>query len=80
MDRLAENATTLGEPCTRHLGGKVRELRFDVDGNAQRITYWIAISRIEGGGTVPTIPLLRRLAHALDADLTIHLTPHGNAA
>jgi ribosome-binding protein aMBF1 (putative translation factor) len=34
------------------------------------------ISRIEGGGTVPTIPLLRRLARALDADLTIELTPH----
>jgi ribosome-binding protein aMBF1 (putative translation factor) len=38
------------------------------------------ISRIEGGGTVPTIPLLRRLARALDADLTIDLTPHGSAA
>ncbi|MEU2982280.1 helix-turn-helix transcriptional regulator [Streptomyces hirsutus] len=38
------------------------------------------ISRIEGGGTVPTIPLLRRLARALDADLTINLVPHGNAA
>jgi ribosome-binding protein aMBF1 (putative translation factor) len=38
------------------------------------------ISRIEGGGTVPTIPLLRRLARALDSDLTINLTPHGNAA
>jgi ribosome-binding protein aMBF1 (putative translation factor) len=38
------------------------------------------ISRIEGGGTVPTIPLLRRLARALDADLTINLTPHGRAA
>jgi ribosome-binding protein aMBF1 (putative translation factor) len=38
------------------------------------------ISRIEGGGTVPTIPLLRRLAHALDAELTINLTPHGNVA
>ncbi|MEF9903923.1 helix-turn-helix domain-containing protein [Streptomyces sp. P9-A2] len=38
------------------------------------------ISRIEGGGTVPTIPLLRRLARALDADLNINLTPHGNAA
>jgi len=33
------------------------------------------ISRIEGGGTVPTIPLLRRLAHALDADLNIRFTP-----
>ncbi|MBT2380931.1 helix-turn-helix transcriptional regulator [Streptomyces sp. ISL-111] len=30
------------------------------------------ISRIEGGGTMPPIPLLRRLAHALDADLTPH--------
>ncbi|MDI3424139.1 helix-turn-helix domain-containing protein [Streptomyces luteolus] len=38
------------------------------------------ISRIEGGGTVPTIPLLRRLARALDADLTIDLTPHDEAA
>jgi ribosome-binding protein aMBF1 (putative translation factor) len=38
------------------------------------------ISRIEGGGTVPTIPLLRRLAAALDADLTIGLTPHIEAA
>ena len=25
---LAEQAETLGEPCARHLGGKVRELRF----------------------------------------------------
>lgn len=25
---LAESAETLGEPYTRHLGGKVRELRF----------------------------------------------------
>ncbi|MEU6520850.1 helix-turn-helix transcriptional regulator [Streptomyces sp. NPDC046978] len=32
------------------------------------------ISRIEGGSTIPTIPLLRRLARALDADLTISLT------
>ncbi|GAB2820990.1 hypothetical protein GCM10027073_59990 [Streptomyces chlorus] len=45
VDRLAENATTLGEPYTRHLGGKLRELRFDLDGNAQRITYWIASHR-----------------------------------
>ncbi|MFD0139155.1 hypothetical protein ACFVIL_35225 [Streptomyces sp. NPDC127159] len=36
------------------------------------------ISRIEGGGTA--IPLLRRLARALDADLTINLTSHSNAA
>ncbi|WP_306322992.1 MULTISPECIES: helix-turn-helix transcriptional regulator [unclassified Streptomyces] len=34
------------------------------------------ISRIEAGGTVPTIPLLKRLARALDAELTIEFTPH----
>ncbi|NED91219.1 hypothetical protein G3I76_65470 [Streptomyces sp. SID11233] len=29
----------VGEPYARHLGGKVRELRFSMDGNAVRITY-----------------------------------------
>ncbi|WP_076968067.1 MULTISPECIES: type II toxin-antitoxin system RelE/ParE family toxin [unclassified Streptomyces] len=42
VDRLAEHATTLGEPYSRHLGGKLRELRFDLGDNAQRITYWLA--------------------------------------
>lgn len=45
VDRLAENATTLGEPYTRHLGGKVRELRFDLGSSTQRITYWLAPDR-----------------------------------
>jgi transcriptional regulator with XRE-family HTH domain len=31
------------------------------------------ISRIEGGDTVPTLPLLRRLAKALDASLNLAL-------
>ncbi|WP_256103531.1 helix-turn-helix transcriptional regulator [Streptomyces sp. ODS05-4] len=31
------------------------------------------VSRIEGADTVPTLPLLRRLAQALDATLTIAL-------
>ncbi|KUL35609.1 hypothetical protein ADL12_19735 [Streptomyces regalis] len=39
---LAAQATTLGEPYSRHLGGKLRELRFTMDGNAVRITYWLA--------------------------------------
>lgn len=45
VDRLAENATTLGEPYSRHLGGKLRELRFDLGDHAQRITYWLAPGR-----------------------------------
>ncbi|MCQ4080360.1 helix-turn-helix transcriptional regulator [Streptomyces sp. RB6PN25] len=32
-------------------------------------------SRIEGGDTVPTLPLLERLARALDSELDIHLAP-----
>lgn len=41
------NATTLGEPYSRHLGGPVRELRFDLgnDRDAMRIPYWLAPGR-----------------------------------
>ncbi|MFI0718676.1 type II toxin-antitoxin system RelE/ParE family toxin [Streptomyces sp. NPDC021224] len=45
VDRLAEHAATLGEPYSRHLGGKLRELRFDLDEHAWRITYWLAPER-----------------------------------
>jgi hypothetical protein len=44
-DHLAENAETLGEPYSRHLGGKLRELRFRLDGAAIRISYWLAPGR-----------------------------------
>lgn len=33
------------------------------------------IAEIEGGDTVPTLPLLERLAPALEAELDIHLAP-----
>lgn len=36
-------------------------------------------SRLEGGGTVPTIALLHRLAAALDATLAISLTGEGTS-
>ncbi|MET9389874.1 type II toxin-antitoxin system RelE/ParE family toxin [Streptomyces sp. NPDC006624] len=42
---LAEHAAELGEPCARHLGDGVRELRPTIDGAAMRITYWRAPSR-----------------------------------
>ncbi|MFJ7324793.1 helix-turn-helix domain-containing protein [Streptomyces cyaneofuscatus] len=87
VDRLAEHATTLGEPYSRHLGGKLRDydrrtaLGLSQAELAERCGMkQPQISRIEGGGTMPTIPLLRRLARALDADLTIELTPHHAAA
>jgi len=42
---LAGQAETLGEPYTRHLGGKVRELRFHLLAQQPRITYWLAPGR-----------------------------------
>ncbi|MFE9976076.1 type II toxin-antitoxin system RelE/ParE family toxin [Streptomyces hirsutus] len=39
---LAEAPLTLGEPWSRHLDGKTRELRFHLGGKQQRITYWVA--------------------------------------
>jgi hypothetical protein len=35
-----------------------------------------ALSRLEAGGVVPTIPLLERISIALDAELIIEIGPH----
>lgn len=35
----------LDEPFTKQLNGKLRELRFYLDGRPTRITYWIAPGR-----------------------------------
>jgi hypothetical protein len=42
---LAERAADLGEPYTRHLRGKVRELRFHLLASQPRVTYWLAPGR-----------------------------------
>ena len=42
---LAERAEDLGEPYTRHLGGKVRKLRFHLLRQQTRVTYWLAPGR-----------------------------------
>jgi hypothetical protein len=34
-DHLLDKPTTLGEPYSRHLGGELRELRFDLDGERE---------------------------------------------
>jgi hypothetical protein len=44
-DFLADHAEALGEPQTRHLGGKLRELRFSLHGSELRITYWLTPAR-----------------------------------
>jgi transcriptional regulator with XRE-family HTH domain len=38
------------------------------------------LSRLESGGATPTVPLLARLAAALDADLDIAFRPHSTFA
>src|SRR5271169_3283616 len=35
-----------------------------------------ALSRLEAGGVVPTIPLLDRISIALDAELIVEIAPH----
>lgn len=45
VDLLAEQGPLLGEPYTRQLDGKLRELRFHLEGRAIRVTYWIAPGR-----------------------------------
>jgi hypothetical protein len=41
VDLFAERGPLLGEPYTRQLDGKLRELRFHPDRRAVRVTYWI---------------------------------------
>jgi hypothetical protein len=43
---LAERAEDLGEPCARHLGGKVRELRFHLLAQQTRVTCWLAPGQV----------------------------------
>jgi HTH-type transcriptional regulator / antitoxin HipB len=35
-----------------------------------------ALSRLEAGGVIPTIPLLDRISAALDANLIVEIAPH----
>lgn len=46
-ERLLDAPTTLSEPYARHLGEGLRELRFSLghDGQAIRVTYWLAPGR-----------------------------------
>lgn len=45
IDLLAERGVGLGEPYTKQLSGKLRELRFFVGGQAFRICYFVASGR-----------------------------------
>jgi hypothetical protein len=45
LDPLEERGALLGEPYTRQLAGKLRELRFYCGGQRVRISCWIAPGR-----------------------------------
>jgi hypothetical protein len=62
---LAERAEDLSEPYTRHLSGKVRELRFHLLARQTRITYWLAPGR-----TVILLTVFRKTRSAETAEVT----------
>ncbi|WP_406093753.1 type II toxin-antitoxin system RelE/ParE family toxin [Kitasatospora purpeofusca] len=45
VDLLADRGPLLGEPYSRQLDGKLRELRFHLVELDMRVTYWIATGR-----------------------------------
>ncbi len=63
------------------LGAQVRERRLALGLSQAELAKRAGmtqpgLSRLEAGGTTPTIPLLERLALALDADLIVGFAPH----
>jgi ribosome-binding protein aMBF1 (putative translation factor) len=67
------------------LGATVRELREQRGWTQAQLAEASAmtqpaVARFEAGGTVPTIPVLERLAHALGAELVVRFVPGSSAA
>lgn len=62
------------------LGRVVRQLREDRGWSQTELAgvasmTQSAVARFEAGGTVPTLPVLDRLARALNADLVVQVNP-----
>lgn len=67
------------------LGRAVRELREQRDWSQTRLAHAAgmtqsAIARFEAGGTVPTLPVLERIAQALNVELAVHFAPKTTTA
>jgi len=67
------------------LGRTVRELReqrgwSQTELAAAAAMTQSAVARFEAGGTVPSLPVLDRLATALDANLIVRVTPRDHVA
>lgn len=67
------------------LGAAVRELRLAHGWSQAELASAAgmtqsAVARFEAGGTVPTLPVLGRIAQALDADLTVRVAARTDVA
>jgi ribosome-binding protein aMBF1 (putative translation factor) len=86
--RLAEPGAAAEYEATRRaleLGAAVRELREGHGWSQTRLAQVAgmtqsAVARFEAGGTVPTLVVLERLAHALDVELDVHFKARTSAA
>jgi ribosome-binding protein aMBF1 (putative translation factor) len=86
--RMAEPGAAEEYEATRlafELGRAARELREQHGWSQTRLAQAAgmtqsAIARFEAGGTVPTLPVLERLARALDVDLAVRFMPRASAA
>jgi DNA-binding XRE family transcriptional regulator len=63
------------------LGRAVRERRLTLGLSQMKVATRVgmtqpALSRLEAGDVIPTIPLLDRICAALDADLIVEIAPH----
>ena len=86
--RMREPGAELAYEATKlafELGAAVRAMREERGWTQARLAHEAgmtqpAVARFEAGGTVPTIPVLERLAKALDAKLVVRLAPGSTAA
>lgn len=86
--RLTEPGAVEEYEATRlayQLGKAVRELRERHGWSQTHLAQAAgmtqsAVARFEAGGTVPTLPILERLAHALDTELSVSFKPKATAA
>lgn len=86
--RLAEPGAVEAYEATRlavELGAAVRELRRGRGWSQAELAAasgmtQSAVARFESGGTTPTLPVLGKIARALDADLTVRVSPRTGAA
>lgn len=67
------------------LGQRVRELRVQQRLSQTELARRAgmtqpAVARFEAGGTVPTLPVLERLARSLGVELTVQLAPSSSVA